>query len=249
MYDDKKNCNFGDLFPGNTYYLPIHPKYAVFRSRVYQELTNGWYGEQIYHNHEFVLDRAVTFKTEQPKHIQDYFKLDTGPHWIRKWDNSSAWFFSQTVDIKKLKENIDVSKFPEVPAYSDTNFGWTMRHLKLTSIEDLNKVGLHELAEIAKKENFVSIDTVSCNTLKSGGHIGIHLDGNKNKPARKKLYFNLDPSNEVYFKFASTGLVPMNTEHGIWINTDQHVHSVVNDSNHDRLMVSISGDVIWNKNV
>ena len=248
MYDHNNQCNFGDLFPNSKYYMPVHPRYAIFRSRVYQQLTNGWYGKQIYHDYEFVLDQSITFKKLQPKHIQDYFQINTGPHWIRKWDPTSSWFFSDSVDTKELKKNIDVSKFPEVPGHADTNSGWVMRHLKFTSIEDLEKLGLTELAVIAKKENFISIDTVSCNTLKSGGHIGIHLDGHMNKPSRKKLYFNLDPSNGVYFKFASTGLVPMNTDRGIWINTDQHVHSVVNDSDNDRLMVSISGDVAWKQN-
>lgn len=248
IYDQNHKCTFGDLFPNAIYSMPIHPNYAIFRSQIYQQLTNGWYGKQIYDDHEFIIDRSVTFRTPQPKHIQNYFQINTGPHWIRKWDPASAWFFSNSVDIKELKKNIDTSKFPEVPGHADTNSGWIMRHLESVSIKDLEKLGLFELAKIAKKENFISINTVSCNTLKSGGHIGIHLDGHMDKPSRKKIYFNLDPSDDVYFKFASTGLVPMNTNRGIWLNTDEHVHSVVNDSEHDRLMVSISGEVAWKKN-
>ena len=248
IHDQNNKCTFGDLFPNSICSMPIHPNYAIFRSKIYQQLTNGWYGKQIYDAYEFVLDRSVKFRTHQPKHVKDYFQINTGPHWIRKWDSASAWFFSDPVNIKELKKNIDISKFPEEPGHADTNSGWIMRNLKSVSINDLKKLGLFELAKIAEKENFISINSVSCNTLKSGGHIGIHLDGHMEKPSRKKLYINLDPSDNIYFKFASTGLVPMNTDRGIWLNTDQHVHSVVNDSEHDRLMVSISGDVAWKKN-
>ena len=58
----------------------------------------------------------------------------------------------------------------------------------------------------------------------------------------KMEYFDDD---KVYFKFATTGLVPMNTERSMWFNTDQHVHAVVNDSTTARQIISISGDAEW----
>lgn len=247
MYDQNNKCTFGDIFPNSICSMPIHPNYAIFRSRVYQQLKHGWYGKQIYDAHEFVLDRAITFRTTQPKHIQDYFQLNTGPHWIKKWDEHSSWFFSDSMDLPALKDSVLNFPFPEEEPSDDTYSGWTMRNQTFENITQLESVGLASLAQIAQKANFVGKFSVSCNILKSGGHIGIHVDGNLLRPNRKKIYFNLDPSDDVYFKFASTGLVPMNHNKGIWLNTDGHVHSVVNDSKKDRWMVSIAGTAVWPK--
>lgn len=245
MYDQNNKCTFGDIFPNSICSMPIHPNYAIFRSLVCQQLSNGWYGKQIYHGHEFVLDRAITFRTAQPKHIQDYFQINTGPHWIKKWNEHSSWFFSDSIDLLALKDSVLNFPFPEEEGSADTNFGWIMRNQTFENIKQLESVGLTLLAQIAQKANFVGKFSVSCNILKSGGHIGIHVDGNLLRPNRKKIYFNLDPSDDVYFKFASTGLVPMNHNKGLWINTDGHVHSVVNDSKKDRWMVSIAGTAVW----
>ena len=245
MFDDDKRCTFGDIFEGTTQYLPIHPRYAIFRSTVSQDLPNGWYGKQIYEHFEFTIDRPVEFKSPQPKHMRDFFALDTGAHWIKKYDENSSWFFNETHDVEKIRESIDPDLFEIDPPGADTNSGWTMRNLKDPSIEGLREIGLTFLADLAVKHNFTSISSVSCNTLEPGGHIGIHVDNTQGENRRKKIYLNLHPSDDVYFKFSTTGLVPMNTQKSMWFNTDGHVHAVVNDGSDTRLMVSIAGDADW----
>lgn len=245
MFDIDHKCTFGDLFPGSIYYMPIHPNYAIFRSTVCQQLTNGWYGKQIYDHFEFSIDSAVEFLTEQPKHIKDFFAIDTGAHWIKKYHKDSSWFYNEHHDVNQIKQQIDPELFEIEPAGGDTNSGWTMRNLIDPSVEKLQQLGLTFFVDLAKKHRFTRIASVSCNTLDSGGHIGIHKDGNLDKTPRKKIYLNLDPSDHVYFKFATTGLVPMNTERSMWFNTDQHVHAVVNDSTTARQIISISGDAEW----
>lgn len=245
MFDQNQRCTWGDLFEGSVHYLPIHPSYAVFRSTVCQQLPNGWYGKQIYEHFEFYIDKPVEFKTLQPKHIQDYFALDTGVHWIKKYHKDSSWFFNETHDVSQIKQSINHDLFEIDPPGADTNSGWTMRNLKNPSIDKLKQLGLTFLVDLASAHKFTSIVTVSCNTLEPGGHIGIHVDNIMGKPRRKKIYFSLDPSDDVYFKFATTGLVPMNTQKSIWINTDGHVHAVVNDSTITREIISISGDAEW----
>lgn len=245
MFDQNKRCTFGDLFDGSTHYMPIHPRYAVFRSTVCQQIPNGWYGQQIYEHFDFAIDRPVEFKTPQPKHIRDYFALDTGAHWNKRYDENSSWFFNETHDIEKIRELIDPDLFEIDPPGADTNSKWTMRNLKDPSIKGLREIGLTFLADLAVKHKFTKISTVSCNTLEAGGHIGIHVDNTQGKSRRKKIYLNLDPSDDVYFKFSTTGLVPMNTQKSMWFNTDGHVHAVVNDGPTSRLMISIAGDADW----
>lgn len=241
MFDQNQRCTWGDLFEGSVHYLPIHPNYAVFRSTVCQQLPNGWYGKQIYEHFEFCIDKPVEFKTLQPKHIQDYFALDTGVHWIKKYHEDSSWFFNETHDVSQTKQSINHDLFEIDPPGADTNSGWTMRNLHNPSIDELKRLGLTFVAEWAKKHNFTDIVTVGYHTLAPGGHIGIHVDNVADKPFRKKIYFSLDPSDDVYFKFATTGLVPMNTQKSIWLNADGHVHAVVNDSTMSREVITMSG--------
>ncbi len=245
MFDDDKRCTFGDISKGTTQYLPIHPNYAIFRSTVCQQLPNGWYGKQIYEHFEFCIDRPVTFSSTQPKHIQDYFAMDTGAHWIKKYHKDSSWFFNETHDVAQVKQSIDLSLFEIDAAGGDTNSGWTMRTLKGVSIDKLKPMGLTFFYDLAVKHKFIRIPTLSCNTLEPGGHIGIHIDRGPDKPLRKKIYLSLDPSDDVYFKFSTTGLVPMNTQKSMWLNTDGHVHAVVNDSTTSRQVISICGDADW----
>jgi len=248
MFDQNRRCTFGDIFEGTTQYLPIHPSYAVFRSTVSQQLPNGWYGKQIYEHFEFCIDKPVKFKTEQPKHIRDYFAMDTGAHWIKKYHKDSSWFFNEAHDVEQIKQSIDISLFEiDNTGFSSTSSGWTMRNLKDVSINNLKKLGLTFFVELAEKHNFTRITTVSCNTLEPGGHIGMHADGQGlTEPRRKKIYLSLDPNDQVYFKFFTTGLVPMDTQKSIWINADAHVHAVVNDSTSTRNIISITGDADWN---
>lgn len=251
MFDQNQRCTFGDLFEGSTHYLPIHPNYAIFRSTVCQQLPNGWYGEQIYEHFEFTIDKPIKFKTQQPKHIRDYFAIDTGAHWIKKYHKDSSWFFNETHNIKQIRESIDPNIFEIDPPGADTNSNWTMRNIKNPSIIKLKQLGLTFLAELAIKHKFTEISSVSCNTLEPGGHIGIHVDNTAEllklgKPFRKKIYLSLDPSDQVYFKFATTGLVPMDTGKSLWVNTDGHVHAVVNDSTESRIIIAIAGNVKWN---
>jgi hypothetical protein len=246
MFDDDKRCTFGDIFKGTVQYLPIHPSYAVFGSTVSQQLLNGWYGKQIYDHFEFCIDKPTEFKTPQPKHIRDYFAMDTGAHWIKRYDKNSSWFFNETHDIDQIKQSINLDLFEIDTANGFTSSGWTMRNLQDVSIDKLNQLGMSFLVNMAAKHKFTKISSVSCNTLEPGGHIGIHVDSRSpDIPFRKKIYLNLNPGDGVYFKFATTGLVPMNTQKSMWINTDGHVHAVVNDSTMSRQIISICGDADW----
>jgi len=244
MHDQNRKCTHGTVIKDHQVFMPVHHSYSEFRSTVSQQLTNGWYGEQIYDHHEFAIDHSVTFETDQPLHIRDYFARDMGAHWIARWNTASAWFYDTDVNIDQLRQ-IDHTLFEEDQPGGDTNQGWTMRNLKNPSVAQLRHVGLDPLADIAEQKKFTDIVSVSCNTLAPGGHIGIHIDGHRDRLPRKKIYFNLDPSDQVYFKFATVGLVPMNTDRGLWLNTDKHVHAVVNDTAQPRTIVSISGQANW----
>jgi len=245
MFDQNQRCTFGDIFDGMISYMPIHPSYPIFRSTVVQQLPNGWYGQQIYEHYEFCLDRPVEFKHPQPKHIRDYFAIDTGAHWIKKFDEGSSWFFNEEHDVEKIKQEIDCEMFENDPPYTDTHSGWSMRNLKNPTIQELQDLGLTFFVDLATKHNFTKISSVSCNILQPGGHIGIHVDNTIGQEWWKKIYLNLDPSDEVYFKFGTTGLIPMNTQKSIWLNADGHVHAVVNDTDRPRRIVAIRGRSEW----
>jgi len=171
---------------------------------------------------------------------------DTGAHWIKKYDESSTWFFDkdEVHDVEAIKEWLDPYMFNRDTAYS-TSTGWEIRNLKNITPNELRQRGLGWFGDWAERQNFSHISTVSCNILHPGGSIDMHIDGNMELPLRKKVYVNLHPSEHVYFRFRDTGLVPMNTPRTLWLNTDQYVHGVVNDTSTSRIILSINGDAEW----
>ena len=245
MFRDDWSCSFGHIDSSQSSYLPVHHQYSEFRSEVYDQLSNGWYGQQIYQHFDFVLDLGTTINNNHPSHIVDYFAKATGPHWLQKYNANAAWFTGPRVDIQKLKSELALVNWPcPSPAGADTNNGWIMCHIKSNDI-NLEELGLNYLQSIASTLGFININTISYNTLQPGGHIGIHRDGKREQPHNKKLYINLDPSTAVKFKFNKAGCVPMDTHNAMWINTDDFVHAVVNDSSGPRQIVSIMGEVTW----
>lgn len=242
MFRDDKTCCFGHIGPGQSSYLPIHSSYAVFRSEVCSQLNNGWFGKQIYENFDFSLDSGVQISTAHPPHMQDFFALPSGPHWLEKYNYNTPWFIGPEIDLKQLVNELKLVNVPVQYESADTNQHWIMRHVKNPNLKEL---GLDYLYSIAKEVGFETIDTLSFNTLGPQGHIGIHRDGDCNTQPRQKLYINLDPDDRVFFKFFKGGLVPMNTNRSMWVNTDGYVHAVVNDSSASRNIVSIAGIVKW----
>lgn len=242
MYKDDQTCCFGHIDPGSTSFLPVHNNYATFVSEVYSQLTNGWFGKQIYQYFNFSFDSGTDIGDEYPTHIKDYFNTPTGPHWLEKYNPQSAWFLGPEIDIEHLTQELSTVDVPEaVPGTGEMYMHWTMRHIK---DPDLSSLGLTYLNQIANDAGFTYIDTLSFNSLDSGGYIGMHRDGSIFK-SRKKLYINLTPSNLVTFKFAKAGCVPMNTTNAVWVNTDNYVHAVVNNSTQTRNIVSLSGEAVW----
>jgi hypothetical protein len=171
--------------------------------------------------------------------------MDTGAHWIKKYDRNSSWFFNESHDLEQIKQTLDPGLF-NVDLHTASASDWVMRNIQNPSIDDLKQMDVTWFADMAVKHNFTSISSISCNTLEPGGWIGIHADGNSKH--RRKIYLNLDPSDDVYFKFSTTGLIPMNTNKSLWVNTDPHVHAVVSHSTVSRQIISIAGytdDANW----
>lgn len=244
MFRDDWSCSFGHIDPGQSSYLPVHDQYSEFRSEVYDQLTNGWFGQQIYQHFDFVLDTGCAVNEHHPQHIKDYFSKPTGPHWLQKYNTQSPWFIHGPVDTAKLKQELALIQWPaESATGADTNAGWSMCHILGENI-NLQELGAVYLNSIAEAAGFTNVTTVSYNQLQPGGHIGIHRDGSIGKN-RKKLYINLDANPGVIFKFNKGGCVPMANNNAVWVNTDGFVHAVVNDSQRSRQIVSIQGEVEW----
>jgi hypothetical protein len=244
MFNDNGSCCWGHIDGAQASWLPINNSYAQYIDRVGGELINGC-GQQIYEHFEFVFDQGIDLQGDWPKHIRDYFSQRTGAHWLPKWKETSAWFRSDTVDIDRLSQECSFDRFlvPIRTAIDDCR-GWIVRHAEAKTIADLRTSGLCYLADLAQEQGFYDIYSVNLNTLYPGGYIGPHVDGNM-ESTMKKIYVNLDPSDQVYYRFGNYGLVPMHEHRMLWLDTEHHVHAVVNTSDQARRIVSISGHAHW----
>ena len=56
-----------------------------------------------------------------------------------------------------------------------------------------------------------------------------------------KFYWNITDSENIYFKLGMAGLIPL--EKPLFINTVEHVHTVINQSDKKRTVIHMYGEL------
>ena len=57
-----------------------------------------------------------------------------------------------------------------------------------------------------------------------------------------KMYMALSWPEGNYFKMYNKGFIPLTPGQAFWVNVGQHPHCVVNDSEHERIVISLYAD-------
>lgn len=244
---DSKECTFGWIDRRN-FLIPLHPNYATFRSVVFSHINQGDFGSQIYRTYDFSLNNNPTLYHCYPKSIVDFFSQPTTPTWHKKFSQQSPWFLGPTFNRDRLlQEVIDIRhKFVSREIKSDSYNGWKDEVLKVDTLEKLYDHGLKYFSEILNQCKFTSLYNVTVGHLPPGGYINTHKDLQSGKLVRNKAYIPLEFTFENYFKFSPGGYVPLSEMCVPCLNTDSFLHGVINDSAHDRLVISCSGHAAWN---
>jgi hypothetical protein len=241
-------CNFGWIGNQNQI-IPLHENYSIFRRTISQFIDQGDFGRaDLYKKYDFGFRQTPVLTHTFPKHVQDYFQESVSPTWHKKWSKRSAWFTGFPIDKSRVLQEVIARRDLFVPRKinADSYAGWEDISIDIKSVSDLSKLGFTYLVEILRECKFEQMKGINFGFLPPGGFIDSHKDLKSGERETQKIYIPVDSAPGNYFKFIPGGYVPLESENVICVNTDECVHSVINDSDRGRFIVGLRGFASWN---
>lgn len=238
---------------GGCFKIWLHSKIGVFVERIMRCLESGEYGTDLSKKYLFTVDKPLVIDERFPKEIRSFFSFGEGPYW---WDKSKPdvpYRVVENLDFdkealleeaerlcvvgKESEEGGEYGKFTIVSTNAKCNLDLPYAEFDPAQFPLLQKlfdaIGLEKLM------------TMHLSTLEPGGNFTVHRDrgyfrdGYKYLTGCKIFYWNLTDDKDTYFKFGRCGLLP--THKPLFVNTLQHVHSSINQSDTDRKVIMITG--------
>jgi hypothetical protein len=227
----------------------LHTNIGFYFKTVMGQIQNGDFGTNLFEKYKLTVDKPVEIAGEYPESVKNFFNSSVGPVW---WKKNSIQFPFEIIDsqeLQQLDKKLIVEELKKICNFLHTPSSvWTQRTLKektdLPSVE-IDTINSNLIQQLLKIIGYKSIIDICLMNLKAHNSIHLHRDDmSKRKMYEiakgcKKFYWNLDPCENVYFKLGDAGLLPLETP--LFINTNEHVHSVVNNRDSDRYVLIIHG--------
>jgi hypothetical protein len=216
------------------------PSLGTWQKQVYEQIENGKFGQNLFEDYMLTVDRPVAIAPMFPENVKGFFADAVGPVW---WKRESVMFPYRKLDIEITREVINaIDEIESTLPHNKTINGW-IDHMSETPTNDADPKRLSTLKNpvverLLGNAGYSHVLSYSVLTLNPGCYIDLHVDDHtecKNPQFIKgcqKFYMSCEQSENVYFKLGSAGLVPLDTP--LIINTNQHTHSVVNQSSNPR---------------
>lgn len=249
-----------------TWILPFGNPISYWLGLTLSKIQPFEFGKNLYETYDIMYPDTIQIKTKQPRVIQDFFKHNfdfycrpkTDVNFLpqRKCNIDMSTYNTQEV-LDEITENrawvqehqkpysqryYDVCKLPENPAL------WTVLQVYSKGKCILPTERLVKLQSLIKQIPVNRISEIYLRIIDPGGAISPHTDKKTNHvPGMygcNVLCIPLAWPSDTYFKFASGGGINSNST---WfINTTDHEHAAVNDSNQTRVILTIKLDPTQN---
>ena len=232
----------------------IHTNLGVLFDRLFTEIDGGDFGETVLQKYLFTIDRPCAFNKTFPESIKSYFAHGDGPHWWKKGTDYTPYEILDidTPSVEEIIAEMDKINVREIkgafkgvmdiktnsPGKSDLPF------LEV----DWDKVPrMKEL--LVDKVGYKNILSINLQTLHPHKNLMLHRDDHYKREKYpiirgcKKFYWPLtgDLANN-YFKLGKAGVLPFK-DRPYLINTLEHTHTAVNDSDEPRSVLIVYGDL------
>lgn len=242
-----------------TFYIWIHSNLGVFFRTLYNDIDNGDFGKSLQEKYLLTVDKPLRLANSYPESVCKYFALACGPRW---WNTTKADFpwkqlnFEIDSDLKNSLKNLEIQmrsvgingqKCIQITKGDHQN--WRQLNLagSVNNSEplDLDVIEDEFFRNLLEKIGFKKILVISILELDPKTYIPIHRDDHPSSKnlkyfqGAKKLYISYENSEDTYFKLGNAGLLPLNKP--LMINTQQHSHSVVNNSDKIRKAIMLYG--------
>ena len=232
----------------------IHTNLGVMFDRLLTEINGEDFGYNLDKKYLFTVDRPCILKHPFPESIKSFFAHGDGPHWWKKDTDYTPYKLLDiyTPPVEKILEEMDRISVQEIkgpfggleiktnsPGESDLPF-LDMDWDKVPYMKEL----------LVDKVGFKNILSISLFTLQPHKNLILHRDdehyNRKKYPiirGCKKFYWPLtgDLANN-YLKLGKAGMLPAKDKPYL-INTLEHTHTAVNDSDEPRSVLAVYGDL------
>jgi hypothetical protein len=227
----------------------LHTDIGFYFKSIMSQVKNHDFGKNLFENYKLTVDRPCIIEGNYPESVKKFFKNSNGPVW---WKNDSIRFPYKTItneNLKHIDKKLLINELKKICAFCHNPYpGWTQWTFKEKT--DLPEIQIKELnssiiQNLIEEIGYKSIIDICLMKLESHNFIPIHRDDmSKRKMYEvskgcKKFYWNLDHCEDVYFKLGDAGVLPL--ENPLLINTNEHVHSVINNKDSERYVLIIHG--------
>lgn len=232
--------------------LWFHTNQGFWKHTVFSQVANGDYGLDLFEDYMFTVDRSTEIEDSYlyPGDVVDFFKYPFGPRWWKKDDITLPYKILDNPGFDEIDRNTLIDELKEIAEVKQENAsGWWAWSLKDAS--DFPTVPLDEFTGHFRKlldlVGYTSVIDFSLLTLESQNSIPIHVDDHVNRDAWpaiagcKKFYWTLANKQGNLFKLGEAGIVP--TDQPLLVNSAMHTHSLINDTNNNRAVLIIYGEI------
>lgn len=259
MYTGFTENEAGERFsPGCAVWEPgawklwFHTNQGFWKHTIFSQIANGDYGLDLFEDYMFTIDKSTEIENSYlyPGDIVDFFKYPFGPRWWKKADITRPYKVLEDPAFTELSRNGLIDEIKDIADVRQENAdGWWAWSLKDSS--DFPSVPLDqftgEFRKLLDLVGYTSVIDFSLLTLETNSSIPIHVDDHVNRDAWpaiagcKKFYWTLANKQGNLFKLGEAGIVP--TDRPLLINSAMHTHSLVNNSDNNRAVLIIYGEL------
>lgn len=235
-YFDKKTNEFN---------IWIHPNLGYMIATLMDQIEPGDLKQKILaKKYMLTVDRPLKIGKKFPVHIQGFFSHGSGPKWWNKQKRPLPYILIEDPEIKEMVSKIEIlekhldtqadfsGKESQTLLYNDQwiGEGWKMESYSSATAKDYDAESFSGFGAYFKKLGFKQLYQVYTAYLGPQGYVNLHTDGSqlrkKQNEGNTRFYCSYSNTDQVYFKMAGVGLLPMDTP--MLIDPGNFVHSVVN---------------------
>ena len=259
MYTGFTENESGERFsPGCAVWEPgawklwFHTNQGFWKHTVFSQIANGDYGLDLFEKYMFTVDKSTEIENDYlySADVVEFFKYPFGPRWWDKNDITCPYKVLGDPAFNDLNRNTLLQETKDIAEVRQENAaGWWAWSLKDAS--DFPAVPIDEFSgEFRKLLDLIGYKSVidfSMLTLESQCSIPIHVDDHVNRDAWpaiagcKKFYWTLANKQGNLFKLGEAGIVP--TDNPLLINSAMHTHSLINNTDNNRAVLIIYGEL------
>ena len=233
----------------------IHTNLGVMLDRFYTEIDSYDFGQiTLDKKYLFTIDRPCVLKNSFPESVKSYFAHGDGPHWWKKDTDYTPYKILDIVTppVEEILEEMNRIGIHEIKgAFGGLEIKTNSPGVSDLPFLDMDWEKVPRMKELlVDKVGFKNILSISLFTLQAHKNLILHRDDEHYKRKKypiirgcKKFYWPLtgDLANN-YLKLGKAGMLPLKDKPYL-INTLEHTHTAVNDSDEPRTVLAVYGDL------